>query len=207
MYISVITEFIWHHTERHKLQNTTFKPYTTDNDWTEFYLDNVAKITVSSIDRCYVLHKIAQHCNNITGCFVECGVYRGGTALVLLNAAKYKTIYLYDTFTGLPRELITKEDKAHRQGDFSNNNINEVIKITNEHKGTNVICISPGIIPSTFDCFLSDCRVALLHIDVDLLKTTKDCLLFFYNKMANGGIMVFDEYLKVGTPTTYSQTV
>ena len=36
--------------------------------------------------------------------------------------------------------------------------------------------------------------IALLHLDVDLYKSYKDCLDYLYPLVAKGGIVAFDEY-------------
>ena len=52
------------------------------------------------------------------GSFVEVGVYQGGTAWHLSKAAEEqgRSIYLYDTFTGIPFK--TEVDDRHEVGEF-----------------------------------------------------------------------------------------
>ena len=58
--------------------------------------------------RIHTLTWAAQHCLNIEGDFVECGVYKGFSFAVVaayVDFAKVnKTLYLYDTFGGIPEE-------------------------------------------------------------------------------------------------------
>jgi len=43
-------------------------------------------------------------------------------------------------------------------------------------------------------------QVALLHLDVDLYQSYKECIEFFYPRVAKGGIIAFDEYQSTEWP-------
>ena len=45
---------------------------------------------------------------------------------------------------------------------------------------------------NTFEMF--DKEYFLVHVDVDLYQSTKDCLEFFYPRMVIGGIIMIDDY-------------
>src|SRR3989338_5785556 len=66
--------------------------------------------TITSIERMYALYKATEYIVNskIPGDFVECGVWKGGSIMViaktLLNMKETKRkIYLYDTFAGMSK--------------------------------------------------------------------------------------------------------
>ena len=52
-------------------------------------------------------HESCTVASHLTGHFAECGVYRGGTALLLARAlsddANNRRLYLFDSFKGLPK--------------------------------------------------------------------------------------------------------
>ena len=54
-----------------------------------------------------------------------------------------------------------------------------------------------GYFPATFPQYSGD-RIALLHLDVDLYQSYKDCLEWFEPKVAPGGVIAFDEYGRRG---------
>src|SRR5262249_48057078 len=57
----------------------------------------ISEHTIVSIDRCYLLYCLAWHAANLHGEFAECGVYKGGTARLLCEAAPVtKTVHLFD---------------------------------------------------------------------------------------------------------------
>jgi len=45
---------------------------------------------------------------------------------------------------------------------------------------------------------LSDARIAMAHIDLDLYQSISDALAFIWPRLSNGGFIVFDDY---GHPT------
>ncbi len=73
--------------------------------------------------------------NNIKGCIVECGVYRGGLTMIMAETIeKYsnnnldREYYLLDTFLGMPEP--SKED--FKISLAMNNNVNDVIQHTKD---------------------------------------------------------------------------
>ena len=64
--------------------------------------------TMTSTERLYSVYKSTEYiiANNITGDFVECGVWKGGSAMMMIftllkNNITDRRIYLYDTFEGM----------------------------------------------------------------------------------------------------------
>ncbi|HMT35418.1 MAG TPA: TylF/MycF/NovP-related O-methyltransferase, partial [Chitinophagaceae bacterium] len=64
--------------------------------------------TMTSIERMYALYKGVEYVvkNNIPGDFVECGVWKGGSSmLIALTLMKFgvndRKIWMYDTFEGM----------------------------------------------------------------------------------------------------------
>ena len=42
---------------------------------------------------------------------------------------------------------------------------------------------------------MQDRTFSLVNLDVDTYESTKQCLLFFYNRMSTGGIIISHDYL------------
>ena len=66
------------------------------------------KYTLTSMERCYSLYKAIQYITkgDIQGDIVECGVWRGGSAMLaaltlIQNNQTHRKIYLYDTYEGM----------------------------------------------------------------------------------------------------------
>lgn len=169
-----------------------FTPWVGHPDFHTIYDGSVARHTLVSPDRCYILGSLASYAVHLSGDFAECGVYRGGTALLLsrvLRDAK-KTLFLFDSFVGLP-EANKEHDKCYGKGDFSDASVESVKQILKEFH--HLIDVREGWIPKTF-LGLEEKRYAFVHIDVDLFQSALDCCEYFYPRLVQGGVMVFDEY-------------
>jgi O-methyltransferase len=152
--------------------------------------------------RTHVLAWGANHALNVPGDFVECGVFRGFCSSVLckfLDFAKVaKTFYLYDTFTGLPEETSTAEERetwnrAYRQLDLSHL-LEDVTKVFEEYPNVKIV---PGIVPHSFEGAAPE-RIAFLHIDMNSARAEMLALEYLFDRVSPGGIIVFDDYGWVG---------
>lgn len=121
------------------------------------------------------------------GCFVEVGVYRGGTAWYLskLAAKQGRVLHLFDTFTGIPDR--GPDDKEHKIGDFGDTSF-EAVK-----RAVPGAIYHVGIFPGTMDPDWTD-PVAFAHIDCDQYSGIKASIERIYPLMPTGGIMLFDDY-------------
>jgi len=128
----------------------------------------------------------------LPGVVAEVGVYRGGTArLLCLNTSA--RVYLIDTFEGLPQE--GPHDNYHHKGDFADTSVQHVIKTLT---GLGNYTILKGEFPRQNSEALQLQVFKLVHIDVDLYTSVRDCLAFFWPRMVSGGVIVLDDYT---TPT------
>ena len=172
-----------------------YQPWVEDQqfqrDWTE-----VRKGTTSRIETCYYLQSLARYAAHLPGDFYECGVYKGGTAILLGKEAKKqkKKLQLFDTFAGMPEQ--TAEHDFYKVGDFADTSIEAVQARLKEYDN---ISFNKGFIPDTFAGHEDD-RISFAHIDVDQYVSTVNCLEFIYPRLPLGGIIVIDDYGKPGTP-------
>lgn len=173
-------------------QHYIFSPWLEDK-FQELY-GKVSDHTVVSEDRCYIIQKLCLHALHTDGDFAECGVYKGGTAFIIaqtLNTISIqdKKFHLFDTFAGMP--AIADEDPSnHNEGDFGDSSLDAIRTYLQKFSFIN---FHPGIIPETFEVE-KDLKFAFVHIDVDLYHSVWDCCDFFYNRMSQNGIMLFDDY-------------
>jgi O-methyltransferase len=117
------------------------------------------------------------------GCFVEVGVYKGGTAYELNEVAKRqgRTLYLYDTFTGIPSK---HSFDTHNCGDFSDTSLREVQDAIPE------AIIYPGVFPLTARDMGP---IAFVHLDCDQYMSYKEAIRYLSADMVPGGVMWFDD--------------
>jgi hypothetical protein len=157
------------------------------------FYQGVGGHTYVSADRCYLLLSLAKHALLVPGDFAECGVCRGGTALLLARvmraSAKKRHLFLFDSFEGLPVPTPDR-DNFYGEGAFSFRDVEAVEKLL---EGGEDFSVHKGWIPETFED-LGDKRFSFVHVDVDLYKSALDCCEFFYPRITAGGVMVFDDY-------------
>jgi len=130
--------------------------------------------------------EIAQ--KNIGGSVAEVGVFRGDSAKNLAEELRNRTLYLFDTFEGMPNRI--ENIDHHKAGDFSKTSL---LAVTAALAPYDVI-FYPGIFPDSASSLPDSVTFALVHIDVDLYWSTLDACKFFYPRMEIGGFMIFDDY-------------
>jgi hypothetical protein len=120
------------------------------------------------------------------GCFVEVGVYKGGSAAVLADVARVqaRSLWLFDTFTGIPHA--DPGCDVHKVGDFGDASLEEVKRAIPD-----AVCIA-GIFPGTLPDDLPP--VAFAHLDCDQFESVHAAALALEPYMVSGGVMVFDDY-------------
>ena len=97
-----------------KLQNfSALRVNNSDIERDEIFLELVEKVrkyTLVESERSFALYKSVNYIlkNNIQGDFVECGVWKGGSCMMiaymlLKSGTTDRKIWLYDTFEGMPK--------------------------------------------------------------------------------------------------------
>ena len=150
------------------------------------------------------LYKLVQAVNHqdLPGDIVECGVWNGGSAAMMGVAgkqgrnAKLRTMWLFDSFQGLPHP--SAEDGQREKKDYfpgwNKGNMDKVKTIFNKF-GLELgqVKIIPGWFESTLSKTPID-SIALLHIDADWYDSVKTVLDAFYEKVVPGGFIILDDY-------------
>jgi len=162
--------------------------------------ERIREWTVVSDDRCYILHQFARHAANLptAGDFAECGVYKGGTAMLTAHTmqecgafggASPRHLHLFDTFEGMPEDA-NRDPGGHVRGDFNDTSVQAVQSRLKDYP--KVRC-HPGYIPSTLEA-VKDRTFAYVYLDLDLHQGTRDGLEFFYPRMVPGAVFIGDDY-------------
>jgi O-methyltransferase len=144
--------------------------------------------TLVSRDRCYILWRTLLQAKRLPGDFIECGVFRGGTALLEATVIRDRPLHLFDSFTGMPPD--TEKTESFRPGDFNRTSEQHVAALLSAFP---TVKIHAGFIPDTFKG-LDVPTVAWAHVDVDLYRSVRDCIEWIYPRLAPGGVIVFDDY-------------
>jgi O-methyltransferase len=111
------------------------------------------------------------------GCFVEFGVYRGGSAFELAKVARERgqPLYLYDTFDGMP---FSDDGDSHKAGEFADTSETQVKAAIPDA----IIC--KGVFP---DSIVEMPPIAFVHVDCDQYRSVKSACEHFAPLMARGG--------------------
>ncbi|MBL7717920.1 MAG: class I SAM-dependent methyltransferase [Flavipsychrobacter sp.] len=181
-------------------------------------LYNICKpYTMTSIERMYALYKSVEYIlkHDIPGDFYECGVWRGGSSMMIaLTLEKFKSrdrsLFLFDTFEGMSapgdadldgegnsaRSLLEKA----RPGNTLNNiwcyaDLNDVQNNMNRtgYPADKVHYVK-GKVEDTLPAFQSQEKLALLRLDTDWYESTRMELEYLFPKLEAGGVLIIDDY-------------
>ena len=125
---------------------------------------------------------------NTPGEIAEVGVYRGGSARLMSEVLGHRTLYLFDTFEGLPQtdQLDSRFGAGQYAASFE--------KVQSYLAQFPTVHIYKGLFPATSGP-IADKNFSFVHLDVDLYQPTRDSLEFFYPRVNPGGMFLIHDYL------------
>ena len=143
--------------------------------------------------------------NKITGCFVECGVWRGGSIMAIIKTLQQmnitdREIHLFDTFEGLntPTEFDVRESgeiaskldyaKAGKDPRVKIDNVMQRIHDTGYPKDK--IIFHVGEVEKTLPKETIN-NIALLRLDTDWYESTKIEMEYLYPQLVDGKLHMF----------------
>lgn len=189
-------------------------PGDMDKEFKEIY-EKCKDYTMTPKERMYALYKSVEYIVNakIPGDFVECGVWKGGSSMVMASTLlKMKRtnqkIYLYDTFKGMvkPTErdirisdslpAINKWKKLKRGDgtDWVYSPLNEVKDnmLLTGYPTKNIIYIK-GKVEDTIPLKVPS-KIALLRLDTDFYESTYHELNHLFPLLSSKGVLIIDDY-------------
>jgi len=190
---------------------------TADREILNYIREN--ELTMVSDERLFATLSACKYVilNNIKGDFVECGVWRGGNAMVAAAVIKMfgsdKKVWLFDTFAGFTNinptskdsliqtmETVTKDMMAEYHKslyDISRcgNSIDDVRDNFEKYGllNDNVIFVK-GDVMQTLDLENIPAEIAVLRLDTDLYESTKKEMEILYPKITKTGVLMVDDY-------------
>lgn len=167
-----------------------------------FYLDLEPKRMAKMLAH-YELYKMIL---DKPGDIVEMGIFKGAS---FMRWAKFRNIFEnnfsrkivgFDIFGEFPKadeiDRTAKEKFTEVAGDLGISVEDLKNKLDKLNLNENISLIR-GDITKTIEPYLNEnpqTKIALLHVDVDLLDPTKQSIEKFHSYMVKGGVMVFDDY-------------
>lgn len=205
-------------------------PADLPDDFRQIY-ERCREFTMTSRERMYALYQAVNYAveAGIPGDLVECGVWKGGSAMVMALALARRgsfdrKIYLYDTFSGMaqPTEKDTKIGSSVaaldtwgtrvREGyvDWCYASLEDVKKnmASTGYPAGNIVFV-PGKVEETIP-EVAPGRIAVLRLDTDWYESTAHELKFLYPLLSLHGVLVLDDYghwagMKEAFDTYYAQ--
>jgi len=146
--------------------------------------------------------------NRVPGAIVECGVYRGGSAMAAaLACTTGREIWLYDTFEGMSAptaadarasdgrpaaELLGGAAKGELIWCYSSE-----AEVAANMRATGyperLVRLVKGKVEDTIPGAMPD-RIAVLRLDTDWYESTRHELQHLYPRLAPGGVLIVDDY-------------
>jgi len=152
----------------------------------------------------YHVYSIVKSQSNLEGDMAEVGVYQGGSAKIICETKGDRKLHLFDTFQGLPD--VTEKDTCFGKKLWKKNLCNDtsVEMVKNYLSAYRNVYFYQGEFPNT-SMPVIDSKFSFVHLDVDLYKSTKDCLVFFYPRLIQGGIILTHDYHSDGVRSAFTE--
>jgi O-methyltransferase len=170
--------------------------------------------TMTSTERMHALYGAVCHVvrAEIPGDVVECGVWRGGSAMLAALTLKRlgdreRHIHLYDTFAGMPEpgeldvDMLGQCAAPAWQGQ-QRQGINEwcyasVADVRQNLNSTGFpsdrLHLVEGLVEETIPANVPE-RIAVLRLDTDWYESTWHELVHLYPLLSRGGVLIVDDY-------------
>jgi O-methyltransferase len=171
--------------------------------------------TMTSVERMYSLYQSIDYIfkNDIEGDFVECGVWKGGSSMLMAMMLKQhgmtnRKLYLYDTFEGMSEP--TESDKTS-----TGKNASDLLQQENKEDTSSIWCYSSleevksnlfstgfpreniffikGKVEDTLKENLPG-KLSLLRLDTDWYESTKTELELLYPLLKEKGVLIIDDF-------------
>jgi O-methyltransferase len=140
---------------------------------------------------------------NVSGCVVECGVWRGGMIAGIADVlGPERHYFLFDSFEGLPpaREIDGKAALAWQSNLYAQKYRNNCAATENEagaamklSRATSYSLVK-GWFNETVPTFNLPSQIAVLRLDGDWYDSTRVCLQSLVPQVADGGVIIVDDY-------------
>ncbi len=189
-------------------------PHDMEPEFVALY-EQARSFTLTSVECMYTLYQTVRHlhANNVPGDMVECGVWRGGSSMMIALTLKAlgdtsRDIYLYDTYAGMTRpesvdvrsqdgmEQISRWQAFERDGynEWAHASLDEVranMRATGYPEDK--LHFVEGEVETTIPAAAPE-QISLLRLDTDWYRSTLHELNHLYPKLVRRGALIIDDY-------------
>ena len=189
-------------------------PHDMEPEFTALY-ERAHAYTLTSVECMYTLYQTVKFIsqNNIPGDMVECGIWRGGSSMMIaltLEALgdRSRNIYLYDTYTGMTEpenvDVRSKDgmEQVSRWQAFQRDGYNEWAHATLPEVRANMATTGypenqlhfvVGEVETTIPTTVPE-NISLLRLDTDWYRSTRHELIHLYPRLSRQGALIIDDY-------------
>lgn len=169
--------------------------------------------TMTSPERMYALYQACRYVlqSNVPGDFVECGVWRGGSAMMMAmelvahrDPAPERTLHLFDTFSGMsePDAAIDGDHARKEWRRRQRTDHNEWCYASQGEVLENVLSTGIGrervrTVAGKVEEVLPERApesIAVLRLDTDWYESTRHELEHLFPRLSKGGVLLIDDY-------------
>ena len=141
--------------------------------------------SVNSFDKLKLMADEFLKVADLQGSVADLGAYRGGTSIILRRLRPDKTLNIFDTWVGTPYD----DDLCHHKKGEWKANFEECKKLIGNDLLTHYWV---GVFP--YSAYELEARFCFVYVDMDTYQATRDAAEFFWPRMVQGGVIMFDDY-------------
>ncbi len=189
-------------------------PHDMEPEFVALY-QQARSFTLTSVECMYTLYQTVRYlqANNVPGDMVECGVWCGGSSMMIALTLKAlgdtsRDIYLYDTYAGMTRPEsvdVRSQDgmeQVSRWQAFERDGYNEWAHAALDEVRANMratgypedkLHFVEGEVETTIPAAAPE-QISLLRLDTDWYRSTLHELNHLYPKLVRRGALIIDDY-------------
>ena len=193
-----------------KSQASATRDIENDREFMLLY-EKVKPFTLVGLERSYALYQSVLYVirNEIPGDFVECGVWKGGSCmLIALTLIKEKItsrgIWLYDSFEGMSKPGDKDGDAEKKEWQEKSTGKDSSTWCYADEEEVKQYLLSSGYPPPQFNFIKGKVeetipgripeKIALLRLDTDWYASTKHELIHLFPILQKEGVLIIDDY-------------
>ncbi len=139
--------------------------------------------------------------HGVPGAIVDCGVWNGGSSVLMSTGAPSREVWMFDSFEGMPTPTEADGEGAPQWIGAARGTVERVRECFARY----CVGVSPHIVRGWFENTLAASAprvgtIALLHIDADWYESMRLALEALYPLVAPGGFIAVDDYGHGGFP-------
>jgi O-methyltransferase len=155
------------------------------------------ELTMVSARRARALHRAARSAarEGVPGALVDCGVWNGGSTVMLSRGAPDREVWAFDSFEGLPEPSPEDGESSTGYGGDCLGSEAKLREAFRRYAHPERLHVVRGWFEDTFVPAKEEIGpIAVLHADGDWYESVRLTLATFYDQVSPGGYVLIDDY-------------